>query len=257
MAWDPRQYERFCDQRRRPALDLFHAALGKLERPPARVVDLGCGGGELAGRCAEAFPEAEVTGVDSSAPMLERARAGGARVRWLEADIATWRPESPVELILSNAALHWLPDHDSLFPRLMESLAPGGVLAVQMPRNFEAPSHVQLRAAANEGPWAARLKGALAESPVHDPARYHDWLAPLARTLDFWETTYLHILTGADPVLEWTKGTAMRPVLDRLDEIEAALFMADYGSRLRLAYPPRPDGVTLFPFRRLFLVARR
>ena len=256
MAWDPARYDLFRRQRRRPAEDLLAAALAWVgERAPERVADLGCGGGDLARRLAERWPDAEVAGIDGSAAMLEQARQTSTRVRWRQADLTDWRPERPLDLIISNAALHWIGDHSALFPRLLAGLAPGGVLAVQMPRNFAAPSHTLLAETIRQGPWAARLADRLGPSPVHEPERYVDWLAGAA-DLDIWETEYLHRLDGEDPVLNWTRGTALVPVLDRLDQTGQAAFLAAYGAKLRAAYPRRPDGSTLFPFRRLFVMAR-
>jgi len=258
MAWDPAQYDLFRRQRRRPAEDLLAAAEAWLgEARPGRVVDLGCGGGDLANRLAARWPEAEVTGIDGSAAMLEQARQTATRVIWRQADLAGWTPERPYDLIVSNAALHWIGDHGTLFPRLLAGLAPGGVLAVQMPRNFAAPSHTLLAETIAEGPWAARLADRLGPAPVHAPERYFDWLAPHAADLDIWETEYLHRLAGEDPVMNWTRGSTLVPVLERLDQGEQAAFLAAYGAKLRAAYPARADGTTLFPFRRLFVMARR
>jgi len=257
MVWNPEQYDRYQRQRRRPAEDLLAAALDAVgKRTPRRIVDLGCGGGFLAVRLAERWPSAEVTGIDSSAAMLGAAQTTAARVTWREADIGGWQPEAPVDLIISNAALHWIGDHESLFPRLLAALAPEGVLAVQMPRNFAAPSHTLLAETIAGGPWAERLADRLGPPPVHAPASYVDWLAPRAADLDLWETEYLHRLEGDDPVLEWTKGSALVPVLERLTADEAAAFQQTYGERLRVAYPRRADGTTLFAFRRLFIVAQ-
>ncbi len=257
MAWDPARYDLFRRQRRRPADDLLAAALGWVgESRPGRIADLGCGGGDLANRLAERWPDAEVTGIDGSAAMLEQARGTATRVIWRQADLAGWHPEAPFGLIVSNAALHWLGDHQTLFPRLLAGLVPGGVLAVQMPRNFAAPSHTLLAETIAEGPWAARLESRLGPPPVHPPERYFDWLAPHAADLDIWETEYLHRLTGDDPVMNWTRGSALVPVLEQLDEGDQAAFLAAYGAKLRAAYPARPDGSTLFPFRRLFVIAR-
>jgi trans-aconitate 2-methyltransferase len=159
--------------------------------------------------------------------------------------------------VFSNAALHWLDDHAGLFPRLVSGIAPGGVLAVQMPRNHGAPSHTEMVAAAETGPWRERLRPALRARPVAGPAVYHDILAPHVSRLDIWETEYLHALEGDNPVVEWTRGSALKPLLDRLEEPERSGFLAEYSARIARAYPPRPDGRTLFPFRRLFIVAMR
>ncbi|HYE51736.1 MAG TPA: methyltransferase domain-containing protein [Azospirillaceae bacterium] len=253
MAWDPAQYELFQAARARPGHDLI-AALPPLR--PRHVADLGCGTGGLTRRLAEQYPDAEVMGLDSSPAMLAKAGATPGRVAWSLGDIAHWHAPGPMDLVFSNAALHWLEDHAALFPRLMRTLAPGGVLAVQMPRNFASPSHALIRRVAAEGPWAERLAPALREAPVHEPAAYHRWLAPHAAHVDVWETEYLHLLDGADPVLEWTRGTALLPVQETLEPAEFAEFLARYRDLLRAAYPPERDGRTLFPFRRLFIVAR-
>ncbi|KAA1058086.1 methyltransferase domain-containing protein [Azospirillum argentinense] len=253
MPWDPEQYARFESWRRRPAHDLV-AALPSLT--PRTVVDLGCGAGQLARLLAERWPETEVLGVDNSPAMLERARTTPSGVRWLQADLRDWRPDQPVDLLISNAALQWLDGHERLFPDLLRALAPGGVLAVQMPRNFDAPSHRLLYETAADGPWAERLAPVLRTAPVHAPDVYYGWLAALTRRLDLWETEYLQVLEGEDPVLEWTRGTTLLPVLDMLAGAELDAFLAAYRARLNAAYPRRPDGRTLFPFKRLFLVAR-
>lgn len=251
MAWDPAQYEAFRGPRTRPALDLI-AALPPLD--PQVIVDLGTGTGHIAQMLAERFPNADVTGVDFSPTMLARAAAQKFRVKLRYGDLATWSPPQPVGLLFSNAALHWLGDHARLFRHLMGCVAPGGVLAVQMPRNFAQPSHALMRAVATEGAWAAKLADAFTAF-AHEPAFYYDVLAGSAARLDIWETDYLQVLDGPNPVLEWTKGTALLPVLERLSESEGRAFVARYGERLLTAYPPQPDGKTLFPFRRIFILA--
>jgi trans-aconitate 2-methyltransferase len=254
MSWHPERYLAFDDHRTRPAADLLaRVAL----RSPARIVDLGCGPGNATALLAARWPDADLVGVDSAPAMLETARASSVRAEWLEADIADWTPAAPVDLVFSNAALQWLPDHQMLLPRLLGHLRPGGVLAIQMPRNFQAASHVALREVAAQPPWAARLAGVLRAEPVASPAWYHELLAPLAATLEIWQTEYLQALEGEDPVLRWTESTALRPVLEALDEGASAAFKSAYAARLREAYPRRPDGTTLFPFLRLFVVARR
>jgi trans-aconitate 2-methyltransferase len=178
-------------------------------------------------------------------------------VTWIQADIGAWRGPRPADVVFSNAALHWLDDHAGLFPRLVSGMAPGGVLAVQMPRNHGAPSHTEMVAAAEAGPWREGLRPALRTRPVAGPPVYHDILAPHVSRLDIWETEYLHALEGDNPVVEWTRGSALKPLLDRLQEPERSGFLAEYSARIARAYPPRPDGRTLFPFRRLFIVATR
>ena len=252
MSWNPDQYLKFSAPRLRPALDLLASV--PVARP-ATVYDLGCGAGNVTRLLAERWPGADLTGVDDSAAMLAKAATEVAGVRWLERSVADWRAERPADVIYSNAALHWLPDHDRLFPALLGQLAPGGVLAAQMPRNFDAPSHALINDAVRAGPWRARLEAMLKPSPVATPDVYYDVLAPLAARLDIWETEYLQVLEGIDPVKEWTKGTWLKQFLDALAPSDRAPFEADYAARLRSAYPTRADGKTLFPFRRLFIVA--
>ena len=253
-GWDPGKYLEFAAPRLRPALDL----LGRVPlQTPATIYDLGCGAGNVTRLLAERWPAAAVTGVDGSPAMLATARAAVPAVTWLEADLATWRPPRPADLLFSNAALHWLDGHERLFPRLVADLASGGVLAVQMPRNHGAPSHTEMVAAAEAGPWRERLTPLLRARPVAEPAVYHDILAPHVSRLDVWETEYLHALEGQNPVVEWTRGSALKPLLDALAEPERSGFLAEYSRRIARAYPPRPGGRTLFPFRRLFIVATR
>jgi trans-aconitate 2-methyltransferase len=197
--------------------------------------------------------------------MLAEAAAEPSPVRWLEADIAIWSAPEKAALIFSTATLQWLFGHDRLFRHLMRQLVPGGVLAVQMPRNFDAPSHALMRETAAEGPWAQALDphraidaegSLLRRDPVRSPESYYDLLAPLAKGgIDLWETEYLHQLEGENAVLEWVRGSALRPILEALPEALAAGFEAAYAAKLRQAYPRRADGKTLLPFRRLFMVA--
>ncbi len=252
--WEPDQYLKFASPRLLPALELLAAV--PLDRA-ARVFDRGCGPGNLAAHLTARWPEARIAGIDSSEEMLDVARAAPPDMDWVQADLATWSPEAPADLLYSNAALQWLGDHGTLLPRLCQCLAPGGVLAVQMPGNFDSPSHTLIQEVAAEGPWAGRLEGVGLRDPVAAPEAYYAYLAPVAQTVDIWETTYLHVLEGADPVVEWGRGTALRPVLAALsDEAERAAFLAEYAARVGAAYPPRADGRTLFPFRRLFIVAQ-
>jgi len=251
-TWDPGQYLKFTDQRLRPALDL----MARVPLPEARTIyDLGCGTGNVTRLLAERWPRARVTGVDASPDMLAKARAI-AGIDWQQADLAKWRAGSPADLVYSNAAFHWLDDHQALFPHLVRQVAPGGFLAVQMPRQHVQPSHQILFALVRERPWTF-LSDAIRENPVHEPGRYYEWLAPQAATLDIWETVYLHVLEGKDPVLNWFMGSILRPLLDRLDASQQPGFLSAYGERLLAAYPPRPDGRTLLPFLRIFIVAQK
>lgn len=218
-----------------------------------RVVDLGCGTGRLTERLRTRWTHAEVVGLDSSPKMLEQARGDFPAIEWIEGDIAKWMPEEKLDVIMSNAALHWLPHHGILFPRLFSDLAPGGVLAVQMPRNWSAPSHVLVREAAEELGFGERIGPEWI--PVSEPAFYYDLLAPLAARLEIWETTYIQPLEGDNPVVDWIRSTALQPVMEKLAEDEATEFLRLYGERVRAAYPKRSNGITLFPFRRLFIIA--
>jgi trans-aconitate 2-methyltransferase len=253
VPWDPAQYLKFAGHRLRPAIDL----LSRIDtEDPAEVYDLGAGAGNVTRLIKDRWPDAHVTGVDDSQEMLAKAAAAAPEITWQRADLAAWQPAGRADVIYSNAALHWIVDHDRLFQDLVAALAPGGVLAVQMPRNFSAPSHTAIAEAARSGPWRARLAPLLRPAPVAEPAFYFDLLAPRVAALDIWETEYLQVLEGENPVKEWTKGTWLRPLLDALAEPERSGFEAAYAALVARAYPPRADGHTLFPFRRLFIVAR-
>lgn len=252
MSWDPDVYLSFADLRERPLKEL----LGRV--PPIEVktaVDLGCGTGNSTAAMAARFPDAKITGIDSSPDMLAKAEGSLPGARWVEADIATWAPDLPVDLILSNAALQWVPDHDRLFAGLLTATTNGGALAIQMPCNFGEPSHVLLRETAKDGPWAEKVAALAREAPVDAPEIYYDRLALHVRHLDIWETTYMQVLEGEDAVFQWTSGTALRPFLAALEGAERDAFCEAYKARLRDAYPVRADGKTLFPFGRLFIVA--
>ncbi len=258
-TWDPNQYLKFADHRLRPALDLM--ARIPLEAPRG-IYDLGCGPGNITRLLSARWPGAVVTGVDSSPDMLAQARREAPDIALQQADIASWSPPAPAELLFSNAALHWLDDHARLLPRLVSHLASGGVLAVQMPGNHNSPSHMLIEETAATGPWAARLANIRrVYRSVETAEAYYRTLAPLTRQLDIWETEYLHVLpptnpVGDNPVVAWTKGTALRPYLDALDEPGQAAFLDAYATRVAAAYRPQPDGSTLLPFNRIFLVAQ-
>jgi trans-aconitate 2-methyltransferase len=253
-TWNPLEYLKFAGYRLRPALDLL--APISLDSPRA-VYDLGCGPGNITRLLGERWPGAAVTGVDSSSEMLVRASQEAPDVTLLLADIGQWSPPAPADLLFSNATMHWLDDHQRLLPRLVAQLAPGGVLAVQMPCNRDAPCHLLIDAAASDGPWRLRLSQVRPIfRSVESAEAYYRILAPLARRVDIWETEYLHVLEGDNPVLEWTKGTALRPYLDVLDEPDRGAFLATYAARVSAAYPKQPDGHTLLPFNRIFLIAQ-
>lgn len=253
--WSPEQYRKFADERSRPFFDL----LARVDADPRLVADLGCGPGDLTASLLARWPAARVWGVDSSSEMLERARAleEPGRLEFVLADLRDWEPQAPLDLVVSNATLQWLPDHEALIPRLAGMVAPGGTIAFGVPGNFEAPSHTILAELRSSSRWRERAgEGATRSGAVQSPAWYLGRLAGLGFAVDAWETTYLHVLPGENAVLEWVKGTALRPVLAALTAAEGAEFLSEYGTRLREAYPQRPHG-TVLPFRRLFVVARR
>ncbi|RMF83997.1 MAG: methyltransferase domain-containing protein [Nitrospinota bacterium] len=256
--WDPHQYLKFSDYRQRPALELL--ARVPLIRPQV-IYDLGCGSGHVTRIIAERWPSAVVYGVDNSPDMLARARTQPGGIHWLEADIRYWQPDHPPDLLYANATLHWIEKHEELFPRLLGFLRPGGCLAVQMPLSWDAPSHRLMRETLARGGPGGRplgteeLRRSVGRKWVAEAETYYDLLVRYTRSLDIWETEYIQILEGENPVLEWVKGTALRPILTQLDDREREIFLQEYGQRLRTAYPPRPDGRTLYPFRRLFIVA--
>ncbi len=262
-VWDPVQYRRYAGHRTRPLHDLLARVPGLPSAAP-RIADLGCGSGAPTGELARRWPRAHVTGYDNSPAMLADAAAhagatpeGGA-VDFAHADLSDWRPDGTFDLLLSNAALQWTSGHAECFRAWVEALPPGGVFAFQVPGNYAAPSHTLLHDLRNSPRWRDRVGAPSRQGTVLDPAGYLEALAPLGCEVDAWETTYLHLLHGEDPVLEWTKGTALRPVLTALsDDSEAReAFLAEYRDVLRTAYPGGPHG-TPFPFRRIFVVAVR
>ncbi len=257
--WDPLEYARFGAQRLIAARDL----LARVTEPPAdggelRITDLGCGAGAATALLRERWPGATIHGLDSSAEMLAEARSGVAGgILWQRADIARWEPVAPQHLLFSNAALHWLDDHTTLFPRLVAALADGGVLAVQMPMNQSAASHQVLFDVAESEPWRSRLAGLVRRRPVADPAQYRALLEAPCGRVEIWVTEYPYLLEGGDAVAAFTAGTVCRPFLAVLGSADQDAFLLEYRHRLRPFYEPRPDGRTLYPFRRLFVVARK
>lgn len=254
--WDPGQYRRFADERARPFYDL----VGRIgARQPRLVADLGCGPGELTATLAGRWPQARVIGVDSSAAMIETARATGladGRLSFQLGDVTQWEPDAPPDVLVANAVLQWLPGPLDVLARWASLLAGGGWLAVQVPGNFDQPGHVVMRELAALPRWRPLLDGVVLNRQATDAAGYLDLLASAGFEVDAWETTYLHVLPGDNPVLEWYKGTGLRPVIDMLGPEPAGEFLAEYGARIREAYPPTAYG-TVLPFRRIFVVARR
>jgi trans-aconitate 2-methyltransferase len=286
--WDAALYLRFGGERARPFFDLLARVGAEL---PGYVVDMGCGPGNLTALLAERWPAATVCGVDSSPEMIEAARAlvtesfqakaqslppkalstprspapsGSGPVATNHApglsfmldDIRFWKPQSLPDVIISNAVLQWVPGHRELLVRWADQLARGGWMAFQVPGNFDQPSHAIMREMAASDRWRPLLRDVELNRQSADPADYAELLARAGLEVDAWETTYVHILHGEDPVLEWYQGTGLRPVLAALDADQAGDFLAEYGTRVREAYPPSSFG-TLFPFRRVFAVARR
>lgn len=256
--WDPAQYQRFGDERSRPFFDL----LGRVHAEnPRTVVDLGCGPGNLTATLAARWPDARVLGVDSSPEMIEAAQAqaghaAAGRLSFALGDIKDWKPEGQVDVLVSNAALQWVPGVPGLLVRWADALPEGGWLAFQVPGNFDQPSHAILRELAASDRWRRLLGNVELNRQAADPAEYAALLARAGCAVDAWETTYLHVLHGEDPVAEWYKGTGLRPVLAELSPELGEDFLAEYRDRVREAYPPNPFG-TLLPFRRVFVVARR
>jgi trans-aconitate 2-methyltransferase len=253
--WDAAQYLRFTDERARPFLDLI-ARVGADK--PGCVADLGCGPGNLTALLARRWPEAVVSGVDSSPEMIEAARKlpEAAGVSFDVGDVRNWAPSRAPDVITCNAVLQWVPGHDALVVRWADLLAPGGWLAFQLPGNFDSPNHVLAAELARSPRWRSLLADVELNRQAGDPADYVRLLARPGYTVDVWETTYSHILASAGAVVEWVKGTALRPVLAALDAEQADGFLAEYTERLRGAYRAESFGV-IFPFRRVFAVARR
>jgi trans-aconitate 2-methyltransferase len=255
MTWSAAQYLKFEQERTRPVRDLV-ARITNAE--VMRAADIGCGPGNSTEVLRERYPEAHIIGLDSSPDMIQAARKRLPDIAFEVADIGEWRPKEPLDVILANAVLQWIPDHETLLPTLVAKLKPGGALAAQMPDNLEEPSHRLMGDTAGDGPWASKLKDARAARTERHLA---DWYFRLLRAhaphVDVWRTTYFHPLAGARAIVEWLKGTGLRPFLDPLEESDREAFLARYEGRIAKAYPAEPDGTDLLPFPRLFLVAAR
>lgn len=252
--WQASQYTLFEEQRTRPVRDLLNAAQADSART---AVDLGCGPGNSTETLLAYAPGARVTGVDNSSDMIAAARKRLPDVGFELADISAWQAEGPFDLILANAALQWVPDHETLFPSLVGKLSPGGRLAVQMPDNLDEPAHLLMREAAADGPWRGRLKG-VERTARYRADGYYSLLKPQCARVDIWRTTYHHPLEGGiDAIIEWFKGSALRPFLAKLDAAEASAFLDRYRAGLKTAYTVLGDDTVLLPFPRLFIVATR
>lgn len=252
--WDPEQYERFARERSLPFSHLL-AAIPAIDA--RQIADLGCGTGIPTLELARRWPSATIWAVDSSPEMLEEARhrAFPANVHFIVADLTSWLAPEPLDLLVSNAVLHWIEDHERLLTHLAAQLGPEGTLAFQVPNNFSEPSHRLLYELMQEDPWRGRL-ASVGRPAVHDPAWYQSRLTELGFETTVWETTYRHLLVGDNPVLEWVRGATLRPVLAALAGVQADQFVSEYSRRLARAYPPGPRG-TVLPFHRIFVVARR
>jgi trans-aconitate 2-methyltransferase len=254
-TWDPDQYLRFERERKLPCQDLI-ARIGTAL--PQTIIDLGCGTGTSTALLRDRWPAAEIAGLDSSPEMLSAARKAGLRVEWLEGDLRTWTATHPYDLVFSNAALHWIPDHAELLPRLIRQVATSGILAVQMPTNSESPAHQCIRAVAERARWKPRWPARGPSPRVGSPSEYYDLLAPSCSRVEVWQTEYFHVVPDAAAIVEWVKGTTLRPYLDALSVPEdREAFLSEIEAGVREAYPPQTDGRVLFPFRRLFFVAVR
>ncbi|HVW40582.1 MAG TPA: trans-aconitate 2-methyltransferase [Amycolatopsis sp.] len=250
--WDPAAYLGYADLRARP----FHDLIARVRaETPRRVVDLGCGPGNLTAALAERWPDAALEAYDSSPEMVAAARATGVDAQVL--DIRDWTPAPDTDVVVTNAVLQWVPEHSALLRHWAAQLAQGAWLAMQVPGNFGAPSHTLTRSLAADPRWASRIGPLRDDEAVHTPQEYADLLADAGCTVDAWETTYIQPLTGENAVLEWITGTALRPVRASLDDVSWADFRLELAPLLAEAYPPRPDGTVWFPFRRIFAVARR
>jgi trans-aconitate 2-methyltransferase len=249
-GWSDSQYLLFADERTRAAAELL--ARVPVEAPDL-VIDLGCGPGNSTRLLMRRWPGARVVGVDSAPRMLTRARADLPGARFVEADVADYRPDRPPSVVFANAVMQWVPGHEAVLLRMLGALAGGGALAVQAPRNFEEPSHRLMREL--PGPWAGALAAVPPRPAVHPPQRYYDLLAGAGAAVDIWQTTYEHVMPDPAAIVEWVKGTGLQPYLDAVPEAMRPDYLAAYTEAIGRAYPPRADGARLFSFPRLFFVA--
>jgi trans-aconitate 2-methyltransferase len=254
-SWDPGEYMRFSDERTRPSVDLVSRVAVD---SPARVIDLGCGPGNSTRVLRERWPDARVVGLDSSVDMIDSARSDQPDGEWVLAGIEGWHADGPYDVVFSNAALQWLPNHGALVESLFAGVAPGGALAFQIPSPDFAAVRFMIHDIALEGPWASRMNGPLGELTMEAPGLYYDHLAPASRSVDIWETEYFHVMDSAAAIVDWIATTGLRPFLAVLEsEAERRAFMALLHDRVSQAYRPRVDGKVLFPFKRTFVIAYR
>lgn len=253
MAWSASQYVKFEDERTRPARDLLaQVPMERIER----AIDLGCGPGNSTELIIDRYGASAVSGLDSDLNMLEAARKRLPGTDFLEADLATWQPKEPVDLLFANAVFQWLPNHLDIFDRLMDGLSPGGALAVQMPDNLTEPTHLLMEETAHAGPWKAAFEAkSVRRNPLPAPSTYYSRLIGKAKRVDIWHTAYNHPMADAAAIVEWVKGTGLRPYLDHAGDQHREAFLADYLARVEKAYPEMSDGRVLLRFPRLFMVA--
>lgn len=254
-SWNPQLYLKFATERGQAAIDL--AARINLQKP-ARIIDLGCGTGNSTALLRQRWPSAELYGMDNSREMITVARESQPSEMWLEGDIGTWNPLEPYDLVFSNAALQWVPTHGELIPRLVKGVASGGAFAAQLPAHFKSPVHELMMEVADLSPWSGRMKSAKTAIRVERPGYYYDLMQPLCTRVEIWETEYNHVMDGPAAILEWIRGTGLRPFLEALhNEEERKEFESRYIKKLAAAYPRQRDDKVLFPFRRLFLLGYR
>jgi len=252
-SWDPTLYLKFADERTRPSLDLVS---GIVLAEPERVIDLGCGPGNSTAVLQQKWPEAEIYGLDSSAEMITQARAADDSIHWILSDIKDWNPDQPFDLIFSNAALQWVPDHETIFPQLIAHLKPAGGLAVQLPYHYESPLHRIIQEVSHQSKWSHLMEGPRTALIQHDTSFYYELLSPLCRKVKLWETRYYHLMADAEAILNWISGTGLRPYLEALESDDArAEFKQFVLDGYRQAYPKQTDGKVIFPFCRQFMQA--
>lgn len=262
MKWDPSKYVEFGNHRDRP----FHDLVTRVRADePRKVIDLGCGPGNLTATLVDRWPDARVVGLDSSEEMLLRAQSlreqspheQSSRLTFQLGNIAQWAPDADTDVVVTNAVLQWVPGHQEMMAGWLRALKPGAWFAMQVPGNFTSPSHTLMRELAESPRWSTRLGGVLRhDGAVASPADYLGIMLDAGCAADAWETTYQQVLQGEDPVLEWVRGTGLRPILAALTPAEASEFEAEYSALLREAYPSTIHG-TVFPFRRIFAVAQK
>lgn len=252
--WNPSTYLQFEAYRARPVEDFLPRISVNVDGP---IFDLGCGPGNITLKLKQKWPEREVVGLDSSGEMLVEARKSPnpETITWTQGDITEWSAQPKAALVFANASLQWVEDHASLFPRLLENIAPGGVLAVQMPLTSDAPYQLCIRSVITSPKWKNKLKGVEPHIDAHAASYYYELLHRHCTTIDLWQTNYHHVLTGTDPVVNWMSGTGLRPILTQLNDKDRLEFLADYAAETRHHYAPQSDGKTLFTMRRLFILA--